>query len=158
MHENSGSTVVKVLAGCAVVACIGLAILVVGGYFAAKKGMEIATKEGRVQIASQYEKLKAENKVPAEHIALFDDLVAVSQDPNSSMFTVSMVLVAGVQSIQKGELAEEDIKNITTIRDFVKSNPDCTLMEFATFIEAHPELEKFQEQLQAAPLGMGESM
>ncbi len=154
MRENNGSALVKWLAGCGVVAVIGLAIIVVGGYFAAKKAMSLAGQETAKQIAAQYQTLKSENKVPAEHAAVFDDLVATSQDPTASLWTVALVMLSVVEPLSDGTVTPEEAKTATTIRDFVKPNPDCTIVEFSKFFEAHPELQELQQKMQNSPMGM----
>ncbi|MDZ4860265.1 MAG: hypothetical protein SGI88_14910 [Candidatus Hydrogenedentes bacterium] len=157
MREENGNALVKWLLGCAVVVVLCIVGFGVLGYFGFRKISQQGAKELSGQVKTQYDALKAANKVPAEHAAVFDDLVAVSQDPAASMWTTMLVMLAAIEPLEDGAVSEEEAKNATTIRDFVKGNPDCSLIEFSQFSAAHPELQDMQRKMQSGMPTMMES-
>lgn len=148
MREENGNALVKWLLGCAVVAIICVVILVVGGYFASQRLMKAGAEEMSSQVKTEYETLKSANKVPSEHAPVFDELVAVSQDPNASFWAMTLVMAAAIEPLQDGTITDEEAKVATTIRDFLKGNPDVTLVEFSKFFAEHPELQELMQRAQ----------
>lgn len=99
------------------------------------------------QINTDYSRMKSENKVPAEHAAVFDEIVAATQKDGVSMWAVTISSGAIYGILQDGQVTEEEAKQAETIRDFVVANPDCTMMKMAEFMQQHPELSHLQQSM-----------
>ena len=154
-QQGGGNNTLKWVIGCGVgclVLCIVGAIVVgVGGYYAATTGLSAAGKEMATQMNADYSRMKSESKVPSEHTAVFDDIIAATQKEGVTMWAVTISTMAIYGILQDGQVSEEEAKQATTIRDFVVANPDCTMMKMAEFMQQHPELSHLQQSM---PQGM----
>lgn len=150
-QQGSGNNTLKWVIGCGVgclILCIVGAIVVgAGGYFMATKGFTAAGKEMATQMNADYSRMKSENKVPSEHAAVFDEIVATTQKEGATMWVVTVSTMAIYGILQDGQVSEEEAKQAATIRDFVVANPDCSMMEMAEFMQQHPELSHLQQSM-----------
>jgi hypothetical protein len=151
MSQGGSNTTKWVLigcgSGCAVVILI-VVILGVAGGFAAKKGMD-KVKGGMVSgLQSSYDDLKADGQVPAEYTAQFDELVQISQQPNTSFWCVMFATGIVSDTLSDGTVDESEAPMIDAVLGFVRDNPDAGIIEFSQFVEKHPELQKTFQNMQ----------
>ncbi|MCC6794398.1 MAG: hypothetical protein IT366_04710 [Candidatus Hydrogenedentes bacterium] len=150
-HQGGGNNTMKWVIGCGVgclvVCVIGAIVVAAGGYMMATRGFSEAGKAMATQINTDYGRMKSENKVPAEHTAVFDEIVATTQTEGASMWAVTIASGAIYGILQDGQVSEEEAKQAATIRDFVVANPECTMMQMAEFMQQHPELSHLQQNM-----------
>lgn len=158
-QQGGGNNTLKWVIGCGVgclVLCIVSAIVIgAGGYFMATKGMTVASQELATQMNADYSRMKSENKVPSEHVAVFDEIVATTQKEGVSMWAMTISTMAIYGILQDGQVSEEEAKQAATIREFVVANPDCSMIKMAEFMQQHPELSHLQQSM---PQGMNNSL
>lgn len=157
MAQQGGSNAIKWVIGCSIgclaVAIIGGAIVGVGAYFAVTKGLDVMAREVAKELEAQYAAKKEAGNVPAEHVALFDDLVAVTQLPNASMWSIGLAATTVTSILQDNAVSEEEAAQAGQVRDFLKENPDAGMIQLGRFFETHPELKNLQDEF--ARYGMG---
>lgn len=145
--NNTMKWVIGCGVGCLVVCIIGAIVVAAGGYFMATRGFSEAGKAMATQINTDYSRMKSENKIPSEHAAVFDEIVAATQKEGASMWAVTIASGAIYGILQDGQVSEEEAKQAATIRDFVVANPECTMMQMAEFMQQHPELSHLQQNM-----------
>ena len=139
--------------GCLAIAIIGIGGIGIAGYFGYQKTMEVASKEFAKSMQEEYAKAKAAQKVPAENAALFDEMIAQTQAPETTMWA-GILLASGVMgAIDDSTVTPEEITLAESIRDFIKQNPNCSMLQMSKFVEQHPELETMAQRLQQQTSG-----
>lgn len=149
--SNTGKWILGCSLGCLAVAILGIIAVVAGGYFLMNKGMEMVGQEMARSVKAEYDTLKSGGKIPAEHVATFDELYAVTQDPNAGAWSIMLAGTGIMGPARDGSVTPEEMEHVTAIRDFVKANPDCSMIEMAQFAEQHPEIQNWMEALDIQP-------
>lgn len=108
--------------------------------------LEEAALEIRERVATAYEDAKAEGKVPEEHTPLFDELAAVAQREETTVWSASLIAAVVIDPITDSKITDEEASDAATVSEFVMAHPDLGFSGFVRFLTEHPDLmERVQE-------------
>ncbi|HIJ74457.1 MAG TPA: hypothetical protein HPP83_10190, partial [Candidatus Hydrogenedentes bacterium] len=100
------------------------------------------------ELRSQYDGLKDEGKVPEEHVALFDELVAIGGAEEGSAWGKMLCLTVVVSSLEDGKVTEAEVGVLEDARDLLQENPDIGLFGMRRFFEHRPEMQAEMQRYQ----------
>ncbi len=147
MAEGQSSWVKPCAIGCLVLILLGV-LGIVGIYFFAKTMMNKGAGLISEQIVADYEKTKADGKVPPEHVPLFDEVVAAAQQEDVTVWTALLVAVAVGDVFSDGQVNDEELKTAESCARLLARKPEPGSWGFGQFIEQHPELQGKMQELQ----------
>lgn len=130
--------------GCTL-GCLAILVLMVAGvagFFTLllDPKLEEAALEVRERLATAYEEAKAEGKVPDDHAPLFDELVTMAEDEETTVWSAGLIAAVVIDPLADGTITDEEESDATTVNDFVKAHPDLGLSGFVQFLTEHPDL------------------
>jgi hypothetical protein len=157
MSQGSSNTMKWVLGcglGCLVLVIVCVVLVAGGGYFAFTKGTAALGELMAQGLKTKYDALKAEGAIPAERVAAYDEMVQIGQAKTTSPWATIMIAGAILGPLDDKQVSAEEAAQVQTVFDFVKSNPDCSVMEYGQFVEQHPELQGIMQKAQMEMQGM----
>ena len=103
----------------------------------------------RQEVQRQYDRFKDDGRVPGEHEALYDELVEIGASEEASGSAAVAVLTVMMATLEDGEVSEDELAMLTSIRDILVEDPSIGFLEMLQIMAEHPELEnQFQEQFE----------
>jgi hypothetical protein len=137
--------------GCTLGCLVILVLMVVGvaGFFTLLVGpkLEEAALGIRERLVTAYEEAKAEGKVPDDHARLFDELVTMTEDEETTVWSAGLIAAVVIDPLADGEVTDEEASGAAAVRDFVKVHPDLGLSGFVQFLTEHPDLMERVQKL-----------
>lgn len=133
--------------GCFVLIVIAVAAVVGMGYFAIKVGSE----QIKPELTKAYNALKADGRVPQEHLALLDELVNLATQPDASFMAAAIGFGVSMEALKDGQVTADELKQLTDVTELLRQNPDLGFVAASKFFETHPELQRVFQQIQQDP-------
>ena len=147
-QQQGGTPWLKVIGiGCLVLIVLGV-LGVIAIYFLVNMAFDKGAEAMVQELTKSYDAAKEQGKIPQEHVALFDELVAAAQADDATMFTALLAAGAVMPAINDAEIDDEEVAAAETVRDYLRQNPDVTVFEFAEFADSHPEMAGDMQNMQ----------
>ncbi|GMW03922.1 MAG: hypothetical protein AMXMBFR84_50560 [Candidatus Hydrogenedentota bacterium] len=140
----------KVKRGC-LIGCLLLITIVlvsIGGCYGFMSYMFAKLRPHAAAAAkTKFEKAVEENRVPDADLPVYADLVDISQKPESSFYAIVTCAALVVYDLDDGEVSEEERKDATAARDFLRDNPGVSMARISVFFGDHPAIQKKVENI-----------
>ncbi|MBN2309137.1 MAG: hypothetical protein JXR94_09215 [Candidatus Hydrogenedentes bacterium] len=148
----SGESVKSSWAKACGIGCLILVILAIlggiGVFLLVRTGFEKGRDTFAATLVQEYEQAKANNVVPADQVAVFDEVVAAASKDGSSMWAVLIGTGVILDVLDEGEITDEEAALVQEVRDFFREHPEVGLSDFGQFMESHPEMAENVSRLQ----------
>lgn len=100
------------------------------------------------QLTEEFDVMKESGEVPAEHAALYGELVELAQRPETT-FVGSLLVTTVVRSnLEDGQVDDGELQEAEDTRDFLQENPEAGILALNGFMKKHPGLEDRMKQVQ----------